>query len=43
LDTDTQRINVGGSGAGLYYAKAEVIQNEETLYYHLAIDSLEND
>lgn len=42
LDTDKERVAVGGSGASLYYGQAEITQDEETLYYHLPINKLEN-
>jgi len=43
LDTETERVNVGGAGAALYYGKAtDPVENKETLYWHLPINSLED-
>lgn len=43
IDTATERIPMGGSGAAIYYGKAtDVVENESTSYYDYPIIGLED-
>jgi hypothetical protein len=43
IDTATERIPMGGSGAAIYYGRAtDVVENETTSYYDYPITGLED-